>query len=59
MPFIPHTQQDIGAMLAEIGIDEVSALFDEIPHEVRSDQLNRVPEAISEMQMLAMFRLRR
>ena len=30
MPFIPHTKQDIEAMLKTIGVDHFEALFDEI-----------------------------
>ena len=30
MPFIPHTEQDVQAMLGAIGADSIEALFDEI-----------------------------
>ena len=52
MPFIPHTQADVDTMLAEIGIDQLDALFDEIPANLISDRLDNVPEGMSEMTML-------
>ena len=52
MPFIPHTQVDIDEMLDEIGIDQLDALFDEIPAGLISDRLDNVPDGMSEMAML-------
>ena len=52
MPFIPHTPEEASAMLREIGVADMEALFDEIPAELRSDALERVPEGMSEMAML-------
>lgn len=52
MPFIPHTQADVDTMLAEIGINQLDALFDEIPAHLISDRLDNVPEGMSEMAML-------
>ena len=52
MPFIPHTETDVAEMLAEIGVANIDALFDEIPPELVSDQLNSVPEGRSELEML-------
>ena len=51
MPFIPHTEADIQAMLAAIGADSIDSLFDEIPEELRSGKLTRVPPALNEMQI--------
>ncbi|NJD04913.1 MAG: aminomethyl-transferring glycine dehydrogenase subunit GcvPA [Methylococcaceae bacterium] len=48
MPFIPHTEEDVAAMLATIGVAEVEQLFDEIPPELRAAPLN-LPEGLSEM----------
>ena len=36
MPFIPHTDADIAAMLASIDVSSIEALFDEIPVELRT-----------------------
>ncbi len=51
MPFIPHTEADIKAMLAAIGIQDVDDLFDEIPAALRGAELTAVPEAINEMEI--------
>jgi len=49
MPFIPHTEADIKAMLAAIGASSVDTLFDEIPEALRAGKLTQVPEGLSEM----------
>ncbi|MES1999884.1 MAG: aminomethyl-transferring glycine dehydrogenase subunit GcvPA [Pseudomonadota bacterium] len=51
MPFIPHTETDIQAMLARIGAPDIDALFDEIPEALRSGKLTQVPAALSEMEI--------
>ncbi len=51
MPFIPHTQEDIREMLSAIGVDDAETLFDEIPANLRSDDLTSVPDALNEMQV--------
>lgn len=49
MPFIPHTQADVTAMLASIGVPSTDALFDEIPAELNCGGLPGIPEGLSEM----------
>jgi glycine dehydrogenase subunit 1 len=49
MAFIPHTADDVRAMLATIGVDDVEQLFDEIPAGLRAGALARIPPAASEM----------
>ena len=49
MPYIPHTDADVSAMLDRIGVDSIDALFDEIPKELRVDSLPGVPQALTEM----------
>ena len=51
MPFIPHTEEDIHAMLASIGADTIDDLFDEIPPALKSGKLKRVPPGLSEMEI--------
>jgi glycine dehydrogenase subunit 1 len=51
MPFIPHTQDDVAAMLAAIGVDSIDDLFDEIPPELRAGGLDAIPPALSEMEI--------
>ena len=48
MPFIPHTEQDIRKMLDSIGVSAIDQLFDEIPAELRSGSMDKVPEAMTE-----------
>nr|VFK44424.1 MAG: glycine dehydrogenase (decarboxylating) alpha subunit [Candidatus Kentron sp. SD] len=51
MPFTPHTEQDIKAMLGAIGVDSIEELFDEIPEALRNDRLQGMPPALNEMQI--------
>lgn len=51
MPFIPHTEEDVKSMLAEIGVESIEDLFDEIPAELRSEGLTKVPAGVSEMEI--------
>ena len=44
MPFIPHTDEDVREMLAEIGAPSIEALFDEIPPSCGSRSLAEVPD---------------
>ncbi len=55
MPFIPHTAEEVDAMLTTIGADSIEDLFDEIPDALRAGRLEKVPEGISEMEMLRIF----
>jgi glycine dehydrogenase subunit 1 len=60
MPFIPHTPDDIAAMLATIGVDSIEALFDEIPAGLRvgAQALDAIPEALSEMEITRLMQSR-
>ncbi len=49
MPFIPHTKEDIAAMLDSIGVDSIEKLFEEIPKALRIKELRDVPEGMNEM----------
>ncbi len=49
MPFVPHTEDDISAMLQSIGAKSIEDLFDEIPVALQSEGLTQVPEGLSEM----------
>ncbi|MCK9532770.1 MAG: glycine dehydrogenase, partial [Gammaproteobacteria bacterium] len=49
MPFIPHTEDDIRAMLAAIGVESIEALFDEIPGALRVGDLAALPAGMNEM----------
>ncbi len=56
MPFIPHTQSDITAMLQAIGVDSIDALFSEIPQALRSAKLQKVAHGCSEMEITRLMR---
>jgi len=49
MPFVPHTDADIDAMLRSIGVGQLEDLFDEVPKALRAGRLANVPEGLSEM----------
>ena len=51
MPFIPHTEDDIRAMLDAIGVKRIEDLFDEIPAALRKVELAQVPPGLSEMEV--------
>ena len=51
MPFIPHTEEYIQAMLASIGAKTIDDLFDEIPPALKGGSLKRVPPGLSEMEI--------
>ncbi|MGH8195295.1 MAG: aminomethyl-transferring glycine dehydrogenase subunit GcvPA [Woeseiaceae bacterium] len=58
MPFIPHTRDDIEAMLAAIGVTDVATLFDEIPDDLLIEALEGIPDALSEMEIARLMRSR-
>ncbi len=51
VPYIPHTADDVRAMLDRIGVDAIESLFDEIPPALRVEELAGVPAALSEMEV--------
>jgi len=56
MPYIPHTEKDVQQMLNRIGVDNIEALFDEIPNELKQNtSLNNVPERLSEKDVSALL----
>jgi glycine dehydrogenase subunit 1 len=58
MPFIPHTEADVRAMLRAIGVDSIEALFDEIPAALRGARLQALPPALTEMEVSRLMRAR-
>ncbi|MBA2657470.1 MAG: aminomethyl-transferring glycine dehydrogenase subunit GcvPA [Tatlockia sp.] len=52
MPYIPHTSEDVEAMLASIGVTNTIDLFDEVPAALFYGDLKNIPEGLSEMAML-------
>ena len=51
MPYIPHTPDDVRAMLDRIGAGSIDDLFDEIPKALRIDALPGMPEELPEMEV--------
>jgi len=51
MAYIPHTDEDVRAMLEAIGARDIDDLFDEIPAGLRIGSLDGVPPALSEMEV--------
>jgi len=58
MPYIPHTQDNIAAMLNTIGVDSIDKLFDEIPTTLRCGELDKIPPALTEMEVGQLMRER-
>lgn len=58
MPFIPHTDSDVQAMLAAIKAQNIDALFDEIPQNLRAAGLDEIPEGLPEMEIAQLMRER-
>jgi len=61
MPFVPHTEEDIRAMLGAIGVDSIDDLFDEIPAALRYDlneknPLALVPDGMPESEVARLMR---
>ncbi len=52
MRYIPHTEQDIKQMLAEIGVENVDELFDSIPESLRlKNKLLELPPSLPESEL--------
>lgn len=52
MPYIPHTTEDTNTMLKAIGVNNIQALFDEIPEILQYEGFQKMPAGLSEMDML-------
>jgi glycine dehydrogenase subunit 1 len=58
MPFIPHSEADVAAMLKAIGVAEIEDLFDEIPPALKIESLANVPPGLSEMDVARLMKER-
>lgn len=58
MPFIPHSESDVRAMLETIGVERIEDLFDEIPAELKVTSLDSVPEGLNEMEVTRLMKER-
>jgi glycine dehydrogenase subunit 1 len=53
MRYIPHTEQDIKQMLAEIGVKNIDELFDSIPESLRlNNELLALPPSLPESELI-------
>ena len=58
MPFIPHTQIDVEAMLTAIGAGSIGELFDEIPEDLIIKRHLNIPEGVNEQTLIRDMRER-
>lgn len=56
MRYLPHTQEDVAAMLKRIGIDSLEDLFVEIPEAVRLGRSLDLPPPLAESELLRELR---
>lgn len=56
MPFIPHSEADVAAMLKTIGVARIEDLFDEIPAALKIDELKAVPPGLNEMEITRLMK---
>jgi glycine dehydrogenase subunit 1 len=58
MPFIPHSDADVTAMLKSIGAQRIEDLFDEIPAALKIGALQQVPPGLNEMEVTRLMKAR-
>ena len=51
MRYLPHTSEDIAAMLKAVGIDSLEGLFTHIPQNCRRKETLKIPEALTEWEL--------
>ena len=55
--YFPHTEDDLQAMLAKVGVDSLDALYAQIPESIRFQGDYQLPSAMSEMEVRRTFEL--
>ena len=58
MPYVPHTPQDIAAMLAVVGKDSIDELFSDLPEQVRLNHPLDLPDGLTEEEVRRYFKAR-
>ena len=53
--FFPHTEEDLKAMLSRIGIDDLDALYAQIPEAIRYREDYKIPSEMSELEVRDTF----
>lgn len=56
MVYIPNTEEDRRTMLREIGVEKFEELIDNIPKELRLKRKLKIPEGISEFEVLKLMK---
>jgi glycine dehydrogenase subunit 1 len=51
MRYLPHTSEDIAAMLKAVGIESLEGLFTHIPQDCRRKETLKIPEALTEWEL--------
>lgn len=51
-PYLPHTDEEVSAMLREIGLSKIDDLFSDIPHAIKQKAPINLPSAKSEYEVL-------
>ncbi|MEG6586129.1 aminomethyl-transferring glycine dehydrogenase subunit GcvPA [Dendrosporobacter sp. 1207_IL3150] len=54
--YLPHTENDIKAMLAEIGVQSIQDLFNDIPSDIKLKKPLDLPRALAESELVAHLR---
>ena len=53
--FFPHTEEDLKTMLTRIGVDDLDALYAQIPEAIRYREDYRIPSEMSELEVRDTF----
>lgn len=56
MPYVPHTSEDIKAMLEVIGVNHVDDLFAHLPEQIRLDRPLDLPNGLTEEEVRRFFK---
>jgi glycine dehydrogenase subunit 1 len=56
VPFIPHTDEEVTAMLGALGVRSLEDLFDEFPAALHAGKLRGIPGALGEMELARLMR---
>jgi glycine dehydrogenase subunit 1 len=58
MPFVPHTQEDLQAMLETLEIDTIHQLYDEVPGSLPQASIDAVPQGMTEREITRLMQER-
>lgn len=58
MPFIPHTEEEIQDMLAEIKVASINDLFDEVPEQLKIDEIAELEVGKTELEISRILKAR-